>query len=148
MTRCGVLLPSFDPFRSGATFDVAGAARLAEQLEFDGVWVGDHLACPAPGLDATVCLAAAAAATERISLGFSVMLLGLRQPAWTAKQLIAIDTLAGGRLMLGVGVGGEFPDEFAAAGVPLRERGARVDETLEVLPDLLTGKPVVYEGRT
>jgi alkanesulfonate monooxygenase SsuD/methylene tetrahydromethanopterin reductase-like flavin-dependent oxidoreductase (luciferase family) len=148
MTRCGVLLPSFDPFRSGGRFDIARAARLAEELEFDAVWVGDHLACPAPGLDATICVATAAAATDRISLGFSVMLLGLRPPAWTAKQLIAIDTLSGGRLRLGVGVGGEFPDEFAAACVPLRERGARVDETLEVLPDLLTGKPVVHNGAT
>ena len=78
MTRCGVLLPSFDPFRTGEPSQVVAAARLAEELGFDAVWVGDHLACPAPGLDASVCLAAAAAVTERISLGFSVMLLGLR----------------------------------------------------------------------
>jgi hypothetical protein len=56
MTRCGVLLPSFDPFRTGEPRQIAGAARLAEDLGFDGVWVGDHLACPAPGLDATTCL--------------------------------------------------------------------------------------------
>ncbi|MGO9882402.1 MAG: LLM class flavin-dependent oxidoreductase [Solirubrobacteraceae bacterium] len=148
MTRCGVLLPSFDPFRTGDPLPIVRAAQLAEQLEFDAVWAGDHLACPAPGLEATICVSTAAAATERIAVGFSVMLLGLRPPAWTAKQLIAIDTLSGGRLRLGVGVGGEFPAEFAAAGVPLRERGARVDETLEVLPDLLTGRPVVHEGQT
>jgi alkanesulfonate monooxygenase SsuD/methylene tetrahydromethanopterin reductase-like flavin-dependent oxidoreductase (luciferase family) len=146
MTRCGVLLPSFDPFRTGEPTEVAAAARRAEELGFDGVWVGDHLACPAPGLDAAGCLAAAAAVTERISLGFSVMLLALRQPAWTAKQLIAIDALSHGRLVLGVGVGGEFPDEFAAAGVPLDERGGRVDETLEVLGDLLAGRPVQHDG--
>jgi probable F420-dependent oxidoreductase len=148
MTSCGVLLPSFDPFRAGEPLPVLRAARLAEQLEFDAVWVGDHLACPAPGLDATISLTAAAAVTERIMLGFSVMLLGLRPPAWTAKQLIAIDTLSGGRLRLGVGVGGEFPAEFTAAGVPLHERGARVDEALQVLPGLLTGKPVVHVGQT
>jgi probable F420-dependent oxidoreductase len=148
MTRCGVLLPSFDPFRTGEPAQVVAAARQAEELGFDGVWVGDHLACPAPGLDAVGCLAAAAAVTQRVRLGFSVMLVGLRTAAWTAKQLITIDTLSGGRLALGVGVGGEFPDEFAAAGVPLRERGARVDETLEVLPHLLTGKPVQHHGAT
>lgn len=148
MTRCGVLLPSFDPFRTGAGYDVVPAARLAEDLGFDAVWVGDHLACPAPGLDATICLAVAAAATERIALGFSVMLLGLRSPAWAAKQLISIDKLSGRRLLLGVGVGGEFPGEFAAAGVPLRERGRRVDEALEMLPGLLTGQPVTYRGST
>lgn len=148
MTRFGVLLPSFDPLRSGGPPRVVEAARLAEELDFDAVWVGDHLACPAPGLDAPSCLAAAAAVTERISLGFSVMLLGLRQPAWTAKQLVTLDALSGGRLVLGAGVGGEFPDEFAAAGVPVSERGARLDETLAVLPDLLTGRPVDHDGAT
>src|SRR5579862_3986350 len=148
MTRCGVLLPSFDPFRTGGGYPVVAAARLAEQLGFDAVWVGDHLACPAPGLDATICLAAAAACTQRVSLGFSVMLLGLRQPAWTAKQLVSLDRLSGGRILLGVGVGGEFPAEFAATGVPLRERGARVDETLEVLGDLVTGRAIEHRGAT
>jgi alkanesulfonate monooxygenase SsuD/methylene tetrahydromethanopterin reductase-like flavin-dependent oxidoreductase (luciferase family) len=76
------------------------------------------------------------------------MLLGLRAPAWAAKQLQAIDHLAGpGRLRLGVGVGGEFPEEFEAAGVNVRERGARLDDSLDVLPDLLTGQPVDHAGR-
>ena len=123
------------------------AARSAEALGFDGVWAGDHLACPAPGLDAPSVLAAAAAVTERVSLGFSVLLLGLRPPAWAAKQLATIDALAPGRLRLGVGVGGEFPDEFAAAGVPRHQRGARLDAGLAVLPDLLQGRPVAHASR-
>ena len=99
-------------------------------------------------LDATATLAAAAAVTQSIPLGFSVMLLGLRAPAWAAKQLATIDHLAGpGRLRLGVGVGGEFPEEFAAAGVPVTQRGARLDDALTVLPDLLTGRPVDHVGR-
>jgi alkanesulfonate monooxygenase SsuD/methylene tetrahydromethanopterin reductase-like flavin-dependent oxidoreductase (luciferase family) len=146
--RCGVLLPSFDPLRTGGPPQIVSAARLAEELEFDALWAGDHLACPAPGLDAPGCLSAAAAVTERIGLGFSVMLLGLRAPAWAAKQLATIDALAGpGRLRLGVGVGGEFPVEFEAAGVPVTQRGARLDDALTVLPDLLTGRPVDYAGR-
>jgi alkanesulfonate monooxygenase SsuD/methylene tetrahydromethanopterin reductase-like flavin-dependent oxidoreductase (luciferase family) len=147
-TRCGVLLPSFDAIGTGATPPVIAAAALAEELEFDAAWVGDHLVCPAPGLDAPACLAAAAAVTSRIGLGFSVMLLGLRPPAWAAKQLSTIDALSGGRLLLGVGVGGEFPEEFAAAGVPVNQRGARLDESLVLLPDLLCGRPVRHEGRT
>jgi probable F420-dependent oxidoreductase len=127
---------------------VIEAARLADDLGFDAAWVGDHLACPAPGLDAPSCLAAAAGVTQRIALGFSVMLLGLRQPAWAAKQLSTLDALSGGRLLLGVGVGGEFPDEFTAAGVSLRQRGARLDEALEILPDLLTGRAVDHDGPT
>ena len=147
MTRYGVLLPTFDPLRAGGGWPVAQAARTAEELGFDAVWVGDHLASPAPVLDAPSCLAAAAVVTERVSLGLSVMLLALRPPAWAAKQLTTIDALSGGRLVLGVGVGGEFPDEFAAAGVPVSERGRRVDETLSVLPALLTGHPVKHAGR-
>jgi alkanesulfonate monooxygenase SsuD/methylene tetrahydromethanopterin reductase-like flavin-dependent oxidoreductase (luciferase family) len=147
--RCGVLLPSFDPLRTGGPRQIVPAARLAEELGFDAVWAGDHLACPAPGLDAPGCLSAAAAVTDRIALGFSVMLLGLRAPAWAAKQLATIDALAGpGRLRLGVGVGGEFPAEFEAAGVPVTQRGARLDDALTVLPDLLTGQSVDYDGRT
>jgi alkanesulfonate monooxygenase SsuD/methylene tetrahydromethanopterin reductase-like flavin-dependent oxidoreductase (luciferase family) len=146
--RCGVLLPSFDPLRTGGPPQIVSAARLAEELGFDAVWAGDHLACPAPGLDAPGCLSAAAAVTERVALGFSVMLLGLRAPAWAAKQLATIDALAGpGRLRLGVGVGGEFPAEFEAAGVPVTQRGARLDDALTVLPDLLTGRSVDYDGR-
>jgi probable F420-dependent oxidoreductase len=146
--RCGILLPNFDATRSGRPPQVVAAAQLAEELGFDAAWVGDHLACPAPGLDAPACLAAAAAVTSRIGLGFSVMLLGLRPPAWAAKQLATIDVLSAGRLRLGVGVGGEFPEEFAAAGVPVKERGARLDDALAVIGDLLTGHSVEYTGRT
>ena len=139
MTAWGVLLPTFDPLRTGAGFPVADAARLAEAAGFDSVWAGDHLACPAPVLDATICLGAAAAVTQRVRLGFSVMLLGLRQSAWAAKQIATLQHLCSGRLVLGVGVGGEFPQEYAAAGVPLERRGARLDEALERLPGLLAG---------
>jgi alkanesulfonate monooxygenase SsuD/methylene tetrahydromethanopterin reductase-like flavin-dependent oxidoreductase (luciferase family) len=145
---CGVLLPNFDPARLGGPPQIVPAARLAEELGFEALWAGDHLACPAPGLDAPTCLAAAAAVTERIALGFSVMLLGLRNLTWTAKQLAAIDLLAGGgRLRLGVGAGGEFAAEFEAAGVPLSQRGARLNESLSVIGDLLTGRPVDHDGR-
>jgi probable F420-dependent oxidoreductase len=146
--RVGVLLPNFDAVGSGRPLPIVPAARLAEELGFSAAWVGDHLACPAPGLDAPSCLAAAAAVTERIRLGLSVMLLGLRAPAWAAKILATIDHLSSGRLVLGVGVGGEFPAEFEAAGVPVRQRGARLDDALHVIRDLLTGEPVTYEGRT
>jgi alkanesulfonate monooxygenase SsuD/methylene tetrahydromethanopterin reductase-like flavin-dependent oxidoreductase (luciferase family) len=145
---CGVLLPNFDPERLSGPPQIVQAARLAEELGFDSLWAGDHLACPAPGLDAPTCMAASAAVTERIALGFSVMLLALRNPAWTAKQLVSIDLLAGGgRLRLGVGAGGEFAGEFEAAGVPVSERGARLDDSLAVLGDLMTGKPVDHTGR-
>lgn len=137
MTNWGVLLPTFDPLRLGERFQVAEAARLAEQAGYDSVWVGDHLKCPAPVLDAPTCLAVAAAATARVQLGFSVMLLGMRPLAWTAKQVATLQHLSGDRLRLGVGVGGEFPQEYEAAEVPLARRGARLDEALRLLPEFL-----------
>jgi probable F420-dependent oxidoreductase len=147
--RLGIHLPTFDPLRVGVTSQVLDVAREAERHGFDSIWIGDHLLCPAPVLEATACLAATAAVTERIGLGFSVLLAGLRQPAWTAKQLVTIEQLAPGRrFVLGVGVGGDFPEELAAAEVSPGQRGLRLDETLEVLPALLSGERVGYHGRT
>lgn len=146
--RFGVLLPSFDPMQTGSTPALVEAAQRAEELGFDAAWVGDHLWGYAPWLESTVALGAAAAVTERLTLGFSVMLLGLRSPVWAAKQIQTIFALSGGRVVLGVGVGGEYPEEFEAAGVPVGRRGRRLDEALTVLPDLLLGRRVDYDGHT
>lgn len=144
--RWGVLLPTFDALHTGRTPPVLEGARAAEALGFDGGWVGDHLRCNSPVIESTVALSAAAAVTERITLGYSVLLVGLRQPAVLAKQLQALDALSGRRLALGVGVGGEHPEEFEAAGVSVSRRGALVDDMLEVLPPLLLGQPVDHVG--
>jgi alkanesulfonate monooxygenase SsuD/methylene tetrahydromethanopterin reductase-like flavin-dependent oxidoreductase (luciferase family) len=141
-----VLLPTFDSLHSGRTPPLVAGARLAEQLGFDAGWVGDHLSCNAPVLDATMALAAAAAVTDRLGLGFSVMLLGLRDPTAAADQIATLQALSQGRLSLGVGVGGEHPEEFVAAGVPVAKRGKRLDESLAVLPDLLAGQKVDFTG--
>ncbi|HEX5193229.1 MAG TPA: LLM class flavin-dependent oxidoreductase [Solirubrobacteraceae bacterium] len=146
--RWGVLLPTFDALHTGETPPLVAGARLAEELGFDAGWVGDHLVCNAPVLDSTMALAAAAAATSRFSLGFSVMLLGLRDPERAADQIDALGALCGGRLSLGVGIGGEHPEEFEAAGIPVSRRGRRLDEILGVLPDLLTGRAVEFSGET
>jgi alkanesulfonate monooxygenase SsuD/methylene tetrahydromethanopterin reductase-like flavin-dependent oxidoreductase (luciferase family) len=144
----GALLPTFDALHTGRTPPLVVAARLAEELGFDTGWVGDHLVCNAPVLDSAMALSAAAAVTARLSLGFSVMLLGLRAPEEAAHQIATVDALCGSRLSLGVGVGGEHPEEFRAAGVSVRERGRRLDEMLEVLPRLLAGRAVDFEGET
>lgn len=142
--KWGVLLPTFGT-GNGMPPLVAGARR-AEELGFDGVWAGDHLLGPAPVLDSLCALAAAAAVTTRVELGIGVLQLGLRQPAWAAKQLATIDALAPGRLRLGVGVGGEFPEEFTASGAGITTRGARLDEIMSVLPGLLRGETVSHDG--
>ncbi len=119
---------------------VLAAARRAEAAGFDGVYVGDHLLHPRPLLESVVTLSAIAAVTERVSIGACVMLVGLRDPLWLAKQLGTLAAFAPGRLRLGIGLGGEYPAEFAAAGVPLAERGRRAEAVIGELRDLLAGR--------
>jgi alkanesulfonate monooxygenase SsuD/methylene tetrahydromethanopterin reductase-like flavin-dependent oxidoreductase (luciferase family) len=114
------------------------AARRAEAAGFDGVYVGDHLLHPHPLLESVVTLAAVAASTGRISLGPCVMLLALRHPVVLAKQLGTLSAFAPGRLRVGVGVGGEYPAEFETTGVPLPERGRRMESALRQVRSLLT----------
>lgn len=143
--RWGVLLPTFDPYRRGS-FPVAEGARAAEDGGFGCGWVGDHLSYVAPSLEPFVALAYAAASTRRLQLGFGVLLLPMRPVVWVAKQLTSLCTLAPGRVILGVGVGGEGPAEWEAAGVPMHERGRRLDEALDMLPGLLRGEPLDHAG--
>lgn len=130
--------------------DVAGARRtaaFAETHRFDSVWTGDHMAFPVPILDPLLQLELIAAFNERITVGTAVYLLPLRHPTPVAKQVATLDRIIGGRFVFGVGVGGEFPLEYAVCGVPVRERGARLGEAVEVLKKLWTGKPVASDSR-
>jgi probable F420-dependent oxidoreductase len=122
-------------------------AELAEERGFDSVWAGEHLSFHHPILDPWVALATFAAVTERILLGAAVVLLPLRQPALVAKAAGSLDWLSRGRLLLGVGAGGEGAKDFEAAGVPRSERGARTDEALRALRVLLEGGPASFDGR-
>lgn len=122
-------------------------ARQAEALGFDGVASGEHLFFHGPVGNAFVALAAAAGATSRVRLISSLTLLPLYPAALAIKQATSLDQVSGGRFEWGVGVGGEYPPEFAAAGVTPDQRGARVDEALELARRLWAGGPVTYEGR-
>jgi probable F420-dependent oxidoreductase len=123
------------------------ATAQAERLALDALWVGDHVAFPLPILDPLLQLAQASAFSERLRFGTSVYLLPLRHPTLVAKQVATLDHLCGGRFVFGVGVGGEFPAEYAACGVPVRERGARLAEAIPLLKRLWTGEPVTSAGR-
>ncbi len=122
-------------------------AELAEELGYDSIWAGEHLSFHNPILDLGVALATFAAVTERIALGAGVVLLPLRHPSLVAKQAASLDYVSGGRLLLGLGVGGEGPGDFEAAGVPIGERGARADEGIVALRRLLTERPASFAGR-
>jgi probable F420-dependent oxidoreductase len=161
--RLGFGLPQLGPL-AGADALVA-VARRAEQLGYASLWVIDRLLHPVaprapypaaadgklPDASKTVfdplaTLAFIAAHTRRTALGTSVLVLPLYQPALLARQLTTIDVLSNGRLKLGVGTGW-MPEEYEAAGVPMRERGARADEALAALKAFWTENPVAVDGR-
>jgi len=121
-------------------------AALAEELRYDSIWAGEHLSFHNPILDLGVALATFAAVTNRIRIGAGVVLLPLRHPSFVAKQAASLDFVSGGRLLLGLGVGGEGPGDFEAAGVPIGERGARADEGMVALRRLLTERPASFAG--
>lgn len=141
--KLGVWLPS----QGGEPEAVVALARAAEEREFDSVWVGDHvLQVSGPVLDPLIALAVVAGATRRIRLGTNVLIVPYRNPLVLANEVASLDRFAGGRVLLGVGVGWNEA-EFAALGVPVRERGSRTDEALGAMRRLWGGGPASALGR-
>ena len=124
-----------------------GIARMAEERGFHSIWCGDHLSFHNPIYESLTLLASYASITTRIKLGSAVYLLALRSAAVAAKVTSTLDVLCGGRLIFGVGVGGENPKEFELAGVPHKERGARVTEAIDVVRTLWRDTPATFKGR-
>ena len=125
-------------------------ARRIEALGYDYFSVGEHFMQGSPPLPTSAglpLLGVAAGATERIRLLSSIVLVPFYHPTVLAKLATTLDNASRGRLTLGVGIGGEFPMEFEAAGLDVRQRGSRTDECLDVLRRLWTGGPVTHSGR-
>jgi probable F420-dependent oxidoreductase len=134
-------------------------AIRAEEVGFDSLWVGDHIALPRdspdpatePRLEALVTLSYLAATTTTIRLGVGVLVLPQRHPVLLAKQLSSIDVLSGGRLIIGGGIG-YVEAELAAFGITLAERAQRMDERLAVMRALwrhderFHGPTIRYDG--
>lgn len=149
--RLGTFLPTSTPDPQRPILgDVGAAARFAEEVGLDSVWSTDHLVASAPILESSVTLATAAAVTERIHIGYGVLLLALRPAAWAAKQVSALQYVSGDRLLLGVGTGNPAHGDIGwrAAGLSFADRGRRTDENLRVLPDLIAGRPAVLPDGT
>jgi probable F420-dependent oxidoreductase len=121
--------------------------QRVEALGYDSVWTGDHMSFHNPIYESMTLLASYAPITRRIKLGVAVYLLALRSPAVAAKTAATLDVLSGGRLVFGVGVGGENPKEFELCGVPHKERGARVNEAIDVVRTLWRDTPASFDGR-
>ena len=150
--RYGLRIPSFALGPRTATLAEMGAyLRRAEDLGFDVAVSIDHLLLTPPAyactwLEPMTLLAALAGVTRTIKLGTMVLVLPLRNPVYFAKEWATLDLLAGGRTILGIGVGWHEA-EFALMGVPHRERGRRTEECLEIVQALWAGDDVSYEGR-
>jgi probable F420-dependent oxidoreductase len=129
-------------------------ARRAEELGYASLWTFQRVLYPADGelepshravLDPVVALAHVAGHTDRIGLGTATLCAPFTAPAVLAKALTSLDVLSGGRLTVGLGIGW-LPQEYAAAGVPFRRRGARMEEYLRCLQALWTQDPVEFAG--
>jgi alkanesulfonate monooxygenase SsuD/methylene tetrahydromethanopterin reductase-like flavin-dependent oxidoreductase (luciferase family) len=118
-----------------------------ERLPIESVWQGGHVLPPSQTGETITRLALMTAWTERVRVGTAVLQLPLYQPVVVAKQLADLDSRSGGRVSVGIGVGGEFRQEFEAVGVPVAERGARTDEAMGILRSLWGGGPVSHHGK-
>lgn len=149
--QLGIHLPHIG--RKAGPDSIRRAAIQAEALGFDDVWVSEHIIVPKGGgyppspnfWDPVLTLTWAAAVTNRVRLGTSVLVLPLRHPLPLAKELATLQNLSGGRLILGAGVGW-LEQEFDALGVPFRERGRRMDEGIAMMRAVWTQDPVTFDS--
>src|SRR5919202_350736 len=128
-------------------------AERAEDLGLDDVWVSEHIIVPRDKFprspmffDPVLSLTWAAAATKRIRLGTSVLVLPMRHPLPLAKELATLQNFSEGRLILGAGVGW-LEAEFDALGVPFRERGRRMDEGIALMRAVWGDDPISFPAQ-
>ena len=145
--QIGIHLPHIG--RKAGPDAIRRAAVQAEELGFADVWVSEHIIIPkdanyppSPNFwDPVLTLTWAAACTQRVRLGTSVLVLPMRHPLPLAKELATLQNLSRGRLILGAGVGW-MEAEFNALGVPFRERGRRMDEGIAMMKAVWSDDPV------
>ena len=143
--------------------EATGFARQAERSGADSLWVGDRLPAPVNPtvgygggddipeafhavLDPFVLPSIAAACTEHVQIGTNVLNAPWYPTAVLARSLTSIDLVSGGRLVPGLGVGWS-PEEYLATGVPMSQRGARLEECLDALEAYWSDNPVEYHGK-
>ena len=150
--QIGIHLPHIG--RKSGPDAIRRAAIQAEELGFADVWVSEHIIIPkgapyppSPNFwDPVLTLTWAASYTKLVKLGTSVLVLPMRHPLPLAKELATLQNLSEGRLILGAGVGW-MEAEFAALGVPFRERGRRMDEGIAMMRAVWSQDPVSFDAR-
>jgi probable F420-dependent oxidoreductase len=141
-------------------------AREADRLGFESIWIPEHAAIPhgyqthypysadgklptndeeMPFPDPLLTLAAAAAVTTKIKFATNIMILGQRDPLYTAKEVATLDVLSKGRVILGIG-SGWLKEEFDSLNVDYHKRGKRTDEAIEAMRVLWRDDPASYNG--
>lgn len=152
MTAFGLLLPTREAVMSQATPDfgkIYALAERAEALGFDSIWVGDSVLAR-PRFEPLTTLAAMAARTKRVKIGTAVLLPALRQPVVLANEIANLDHVSGGRLILGLGIGGAGPanaGEFTACGLSITHRVGLFEEGVSLMRRLWSGEEVSFQGR-
>jgi alkanesulfonate monooxygenase SsuD/methylene tetrahydromethanopterin reductase-like flavin-dependent oxidoreductase (luciferase family) len=145
----GLLLPTGDAqLRAGGSVPrLVDIAVRAERLGFDSVWVGDSLS--RARVEPLTLLAAAAQATQRVTLGTAVLIPAYRHPVQAALTISSLDLLSGGRVVIGVGAGfpGLSEHEFDLVGVPFATRFSHLDDVVTLWRELWTGNPGSFTGR-
>jgi probable F420-dependent oxidoreductase len=118
----------------------------AERLDFHSIWVGDHVFYHVDVLQPLDLLSWVAALTSRVRLGTAVMLTAYLNPVLLARSAATIDYLSGGRLTLGVSIGGTEA-EYTSIGVPMNQRVGRLVETVAIIRKLWAEDDVSFKGR-
>jgi probable F420-dependent oxidoreductase len=144
--KVGLLLPGSFAGQPPKLSEFAEFFRRADDLGFHSLWVIDRVFHSVNILDPLTVLTCAAAVTSRIRLGTAVLLTAFRNPVLTAKTTATLDYLSGGRLTLGVSLGGR-DNEFESLGVPIKQRVSRLRENLAVMRKLWTEPNVTFHGR-
>jgi probable F420-dependent oxidoreductase len=146
MARVDILIPTTCPDGLPKAADLAAYFRAAEDLSFGGLWIVDRLFHTTTVLDGFTTLTWAAAHTSRLRLGSAVLLMPFRNPALLARQVATVDALSGGRVTLGISLGGR-ENEHASVRATYRQRARRLEEGVEVLRLLFGGEHVNFQGR-
>jgi len=162
--KFGLRLPGAGPYAGAEA--ITAFAQKAEELGFDALFMTDHIALPTdvqtrypyradgkffwppetPYLDTILVLAWAAAATERIQVGTSVLIASWHHPVNTAKAFATLDQLNGGRTICGIGVGW-MKEQFEILGAPFDTRGPRTTEYIALLKHLWTADEIDFQGQ-
>ena len=140
--------------------------QAGEEAGFESAWTVDHVVVPEgyessypysadgrmaggvndiPLPDPLIFMSYLASATTRIKLATGILILPQRNPVLTAKQLATLDSLSGGRTLLGIGVGW-LEEEFNAIGTPFTDRGRRTDEYVAAMRELWSSPSPTFDG--